>query len=595
MKNTQNTRSIRHKIIRSVMIIIAISITTSLICTTVYFNGKMREQQLNDNGAYLYNISRQLDNTISDVFRFQQNVVLNNEIQESLYLMDDLKDYKYFSNRFMLEETLKDFVLMRDELIVDISVVDTTGQLLLIRRPQENFLEEPWYEPFKDQPGANGFSKMHTIYPGTNRDSVRVITYVRDVYYKKRTGNHIGKILVHINYDTLVSPLDNALDNLSQAIIFDTAGNRIYPAGADTTGADTDLPDTYEELTLHLSKKKQSFIYEDGDNYYLTETVSASGWTVVGVLPKAAVSKSVVSVTLIFMAILAGCTIIVSFTIFPVVRGITNPLTTLVSGMQQVAAGDLETSIQLSSGDEIEDIADVFNDMVKEVNRLLHESIEKEKRERDMEIKLFMTEINPHFIYNTLNNIIYLGRGGRSEDVVTVTRLLISILQYNIRSQPYQMTTIAQEMRYVEDYIAILRYRYNNSIHLEWEVDEALKGCYIYQMLIYPIVENSVYHGIIPKCTDGTVRISITRKNGAVEICTVDDGVGISPASLQLLYDSFEKEHEQAYDHIGLYNVNSRLKLLYGDACGLSINSEEGAGTAIRFIIPKIDAPPETE
>lgn len=579
MKHIRKRQGIRSKILRSVLLVLAISITTSLICTTVYFNGKMREQQLRDNSSYLYNISRQMDNVIHDIFKYQQNIVLNNEIQDSLYIMDDLKDYQYFSNRFMLEEILKDFVLMREDLVVDISVVDSSGRLLLTRSVQESFLDEQWYEPFKGGPVTGGFSKVHTIHTGTNRDNAEVVTYVRDIYYKKKTGNYIGKILIHLDYSALMKPLEGMLNTLSNGLVFDENGVRLYPREPDG------LPDTYAELTRILSKQPQNTFYEDGDDYYLTETMPESGWTVVGILPKTAVSKSVVSVTIIFMAIMAGCAVIVSFTIFPVVRGITSPLTSLVSGMRRVAAGDLETSIEIRSGDEIEDIAGVFNDMVREVNRLLRESIEKEKRERDMEIKLFMTEINPHFIYNTLNSIIYLGRSGRSAEVVTVTRLLISILQYNTRTQPYKMTTISQEIRYIEDYVSILRFRYENSIRLEWEVDPGLRDRFIYQMLLYPLVENSVYHGIIPKNADGTVRISIRRVKEGIEVVTADDGVGISAEKLKLLHQSFDKDHEQAYDHIGLYNVNSRLKLLYGEKSGLSIETPEGGGTAIRFVI----------
>jgi two-component system sensor histidine kinase YesM len=255
--------------------------------------------------------------------------------------------------------------------------------------------------------------------------------------------------------------------------------------------------------------------------------------------------------------------------------------------MKEISAGKLDTKIEVSGNDEIKEISNVFNEMTEDIKGHIDEIVEKDKAEKEIKLRLFMSQINPHFIYNTLNTIIYLARKEGNDKIISVTKNFINILHNTIQVQPDEMTTVDSEIKFIGSYIKILRYRYNNIVDLDWEVEPDAMDKKLPRMMLYPLIENSVFHGIIPKNKTGKIAVKLVIKDKHLNISVVDNGLGIEDNALADLKDLLRKNKDLGYiEHIGLFNVNHRLSLLYGEDNTLEIQSKYGEGTKISFKIP---------
>lgn len=575
----QRFNSIRGRIFGTIFGVMILTILVSIFMTYFYFAERLKQSQIKDDQAFLMNIAGGIDGEFQEIIDYQKNILIEDEIQEYMYKCSRNPDLLKYADKISAEKQLKKFILLRDSIIVDIGLTDVDGNLITNDEYYGAIRKQKWYRPFCEEV-VSGVSAVHTVMRSKGHDYVDVVTFVTRSNYIYETKTYIGNVLIHMNLQELTEPLQNMTESLENIVIFNETGDLIYAVkGEEHSG-------TFQKLSAHKGKG----LVEDAENYYLISEIPNPGWTMVGILPQITVSQNMWSIMFIFIILILLGVCMLCLIIIPMTRSITVPLTQLSVGIKKVAEGDLETRVTVNSADEIGIMTERFNQMVMDIKRLLKENVDKEKQERAIEMKLLMTEINPHFIYNTLDTVIYLGRRAGASDVVRVTRLFISILQYNIRIQPYHRVCIQEEENYIRNYLEILSYRYNYQIRLLWECEEGLSACLIHQMLIYPLVENSVYHGIMPKCADGSVCVKIQEENGRLEVTVQDDGVGMSRERQKALESHLAEEGGQySGDHIGLKNVNMRLKLLYGNDYSLQLDSIEGQGTKFAFYLPKMN------
>lgn len=569
--------SIRGRIFSTIFCVMTLTILVSIFVTYFYFIERLRQSQIKDDQAFLMNIASGIDGRFQEIIDYQKNILIDDAIQEYMHMCNRNPSMLEYADKVNVEKILKKFVLLRDNIIVDIGLTNAEGAMIANDEYYGDIRQQEWYLPFYEEKRP-GVSAVHTVMRSTGHGYIDVVTFVTKINYIYGIRSYIGNVLIHMNYQSLIEPFQNMTESLEDIVIFNEKGELIYSA------KEKDYSEVFQKVSAH----KGTDLLEDQENYYLVSEISNPGWTMVGILPQITVAQNTWSIMLIFIILILLGVCMLSLIIIPMTRSITVPLTELSVGMKKVAEGDLETRIDLNSADEIGAMAERFNQMVMDIEQLLKEKVDQEKQERAIEMKLLMTEINPHFIYNTLDTVIYLGRRAGASDVVRVTRLFISILQYNIRTQPYHRVRIREEEAYIRNYMEILSYRYNYQLHLLWECQESLSDCLIHQMLIYPLVENSVYHGIMPKCAEGSIHVKIMEEERErLRITVWDDGVGMSPEKLGELEDQLSEEGDQySRDHIGLKNVSMRLKLLYGKEHSLKIESAEGQGTCFTFSLP---------
>lgn len=275
------------------------------------------------------------------------------------------------------------------------------------------------------------------------------------------------------------------------------------------------------------------------------------------------------------------------FTIF-LSYNFTKPLQKMLKRMRIISKGNFEIDLGLEGDDEMGELGKGINELASNVHNLL-EKVKKEEREkRNLELMVLQNQVNPHFLYNTLNSIKWMATVQKADGIRDMVSALGRLLM-NISKEKSEEISIRRELSLTEDYIFIQNMRYNGKIKVEYFIsDEKLLENQIVKFTLQPIVENAIFHGIEPKKEAGNIKIGITKENGSLIMFVEDDGVGIDEKDINKIF-STEKEHEsRGLRSIGVKNVDERLKLFYGNDYGISIKSAVGLYTRVIIKIPKI-------
>lgn len=273
-------------------------------------------------------------------------------------------------------------------------------------------------------------------------------------------------------------------------------------------------------------------------------------------------------------------------------RAITRPVTALKNRISAVGAGDFTADRTIEWDNELGDIGRGINQLAEDVRGLLDSRLEDERRKQDLEYRMLQNEVNPHFIYNTLNSIRWMATiqnaPGIAEMVTAFARLTKSISKSTEKLVPLQ-----DELALLNDYLTIQRYRYGGDIEIEVAriEDETLcRDCMIPRFTLQPLAENAIFHGIEPKGGRGSVLLDIRtdEKTGDVLVILTDDGIGMPPQQAAHLLDEPKEDAEkkEKFRHVGLWNVNRRIQYAFGEGYGLSVESEEEVGTQITIRLP---------
>ena len=294
-----------------------------------------------------------------------------------------------------------------------------------------------------------------------------------------------------------------------------------------------------------------------------------------------------------YSAILGMIVVIILISIFAFIaalifsRRITSPLHELYLSLKQVEQGDFKPTYPETDYKELGYLVERFRKMVLSVDNLIETIVHKEKETSEAKLQALQAKINPHFLYNTLDVIRSLALEYDNHDISEMTLSLSRLFRYNVGNLK-EFTTIADELEYIVDYLKIQEYRFGDRIHVEFAVPEDVKSVQITRFVLQPIIENAFKYGLELRGKGGLLKIAAKNKQDSVYISIYDNGPGIEAGRLTDLQESLRREtgiNEVKSAH-GLNNVNFRLKLLYGDQYGLSIESEYMKWTEVTVAIP---------
>ena len=271
------------------------------------------------------------------------------------------------------------------------------------------------------------------------------------------------------------------------------------------------------------------------------------------------------------------------------VRNISIPLGNLCALTRQVAHGNFETRVRTGSTDEIQTLNDSFNSMTEQIGELVENTRMEQVNQRKTELKLLQAQINPHFLYNTLDTIVWLAEAEEKGQVVSMVTSLSDFFRTTL-SQGRDYITVEEEELHVRSYLQIQKFRYQDILDYRVCFPEELYLYTTLKLTLQPIVENALYHGIKNKRCKGVICVSarMTDKQ-EIEFTVSDDGVGMTPAELDDLRNRISGRTETAADNIhgiGLLNVNERIRLNYGPQYGIEVESTYGTGTTVTVLIP---------
>ena len=308
-------------------------------------------------------------------------------------------------------------------------------------------------------------------------------------------------------------------------------------------------------------------------------------WTIISINDESRLKAALSRLETYYLELLAAGLILSLFISFLVAKYIRKPLYTLKTKMKQVEQGILTTTITINRNDEFGDLSRAFDRMLQQIVELIRRAEHHNELERKLEIQVLQSQINPHFLYNTLGSISNVIRLGQIEKVDVVIGSLISLLEYGV-DDASEKVSLRQELRNVADYIEIQNIRYNRNFHLIEDIEAGLMDFPVFRMLLQPLVENSIFHGYNGGGIEGSITIHAYREDSIVIIEVVDQGEGIPADKIKHILISEPSEEEVKRKRIGLNNIHGRIRLHYGDQFGLQIISIPKEITRIRAVFP---------
>lgn len=290
-----------------------------------------------------------------------------------------------------------------------------------------------------------------------------------------------------------------------------------------------------------------------------------------------------ISIFLVLFAVMVVI-IVVMFIFIP--RRISRPITILSEVTDQVAKGDLSVRAKVEAGAEIGVLKDSLNTMIDKISELLAQVKDEQRSLRNAELELLQSQINPHFLYNTLDTIVWLAETGEREKVVSMVGNLSNFFRTGLNNGK-EIITVREELEHVKGYLAIQAVRYQDILRYEVNVPEELNDCLIPKISLQPLVENALYHGIKNKRGGGTITVTGELYADSAVLTVRDDGIGMTAERLEQLQSKLSCRNAAESEMFGAYNVHERIRLKFGEEYGLTYTSTVGEGTTVTVRLPR--------
>ena len=346
--------------------------------------------------------------------------------------------------------------------------------------------------------------------------------------------------------------------------------------GSSVTANETSL-DEIRTITALFSDIMQDFILSEIETANETNTS----------IKHSSIILTILQITIIIFSLAVSINGYIT-----VLRSIDRPLSDMKELSTQIAGGNLDARTKVPDLDELIPLANNMNLMAEQINVLIQKNIEEQQNIQKAEMKALQAQITPHFLYNTFDTIIWLAEEEKTDEVVKITKAFSEFLRISL-SRGHEWITIAQELDHIKNYLTIQKIRYADILNYEIEADEEILNYKIIKLVLQPLVENAIYHGIKNKRGRGHLKVSANftdDKKSSIMFTVTDDGAGFTQERLAQVNNELENatlDAEKLTSVYGLYNVNKKLKLYYGkETEGLVIQSEHNKGSCISFVIP---------
>ena len=404
-----------------------------------------------------------------------------------------------------------------------------------------------------------------------------VVLFCRPVIY---AGEMVGMNMVRLNYESLISVYQT--EPLQEANIY------IYGPGGDLFY--TNATETGEEEELYKQVSSQNtdtgYLYWNGEKqYYIGYGVGNGSMSTISLMPYRTLLKDANALRRQFFLIGAGAVLFAAATAVYFSGRLCADLHRLMQSMEEIQSGNLMVRSQVRGQDEIGVLSRSFNDMVERIRELLDEVRQKEKLKREAQQSVLATQIEPHFLYNSIDSIQHVAHMRNETEIEQVAGALSELLR-SVLSDRNEFITLWEEREYIENYITIERFKYRGDFELLWDVDEQLWSWRIPKLLLQPVVENALIHGISTRESGGVIQIKICCQDKIVIVKILDNGKGMSQEKIEQLLSEVQKTDKSGFRRVGFANVMNRIRLIYGEEYGGTIYSCEGLFTCVELTLP---------
>ncbi len=418
-----------------------------------------------------------------------------------------------------------------------------------------------------------------------------VIPMLHTIQHPYRAGE-IGYIFTEMSTSVITSPMRDALSDTDDRLYF-RIGDSFYRYAEQNLLLCENGFEPLENLSnIALSRDteiQKVFDREEQKTYLMvTRPLGTRNLYVAECLDEHTLSRDIFSTFLIVTVVILTASAFLGILLFCYLSKTVNvPVRQLQVRMKRIAGGDFSRDPSTEWEHELGDIGKNINDLSENVLSLMNQRIEAERQKKDYEYRMLQSQINPHFLYNTLNSIKWMATIQNATGIAEMTTALSRLLK-DISKGTTNLVPISHEISLIKDYFTIQQYRYGGTITLSFDIeDEALTGCRILKFTLQPIVENAIFHGIEPKGNTGAITIHIYQdEHTDVHIDVTDDGIGMEDEVAAHLLDSDSSAGSSFFKEIGVSNVHKRLQYEFGSAYGLHIASKTGEFTTVSILLP---------
>ncbi|GGH67535.1 hypothetical protein GCM10008014_49080 [Paenibacillus silvae] len=580
-----NDLKLKHKLLISYVLVVMIPVLIIGLAVTSYFR-----QQALDNaiGQTIINVDKIKSQTatmlrvptdISNMLMFNTDLkeIVNRRYKSVVELTSAYLAYKDFQEyrRLYREVAGIRFYSTNSTLINNLEFIPVN------ERTKESY----WYKEALKTTSIGWF-----YIPGNEENPVHRLSLVRKVPFAEYKTE--GVLMIVINQEEL-----NGLLRQEQfeTLITDEQGYVVAAKNTELVGKTLDELDFGVDLQSQPKGTIEADFQGEPSNIVIDELGPGSSFNklkVISVFATKNIVKDANQISQIGMIFITLVLVIALLLVYIISFLTSNRLLRLSKHLNKLALGDLNVTSRIDGNDEIGQLSRQFNYMVKSINELMTQVVETTEQnnrleiaQKEIKLKMMASQINPHFLFNALESIRMKAHIKGEAEIANIVRLLGKLMRKSLEIGSGK-TTFRAELEMVRSYLEIQKFRYGDRLAFEIHLDPMVEKMYIPPLIIQPIVENAIVHGLENKEGQVQVHIHICMKDGMVRVKVKDDGAGITPERLAEVMRFVSGPEEEEKSRIGMRNVHQRLTLTYGDNSGLQINSMYGEGTEVSFTLP---------
>ncbi len=579
----------KHTRANSIQVTISISFTIVSVCSMCFLGITLYEQFVKRAEDLTKESSEQLLNqTAINLEDYMRNM---RRISDTMYY-SVIKDTNLATSSLVKEMNLL-YEANKDKLI-SIACYTRQGELVAAtpnatEKRSINIVNQQWFLNAVDQMENLHFSTPHVqnLFDDTSFRYYWVVSLSRAVELTKSGNSTLGVLLVDMNYSSIEQILEKAnSDNVTEYLyLMDSNGEIIYHPKQQLINSGIYSENNLE--TVHYEDGNREDVYDGARRLITVKTISYTGWKIISVVPMSSFYMGL-SGTRYFMIMLIMLSLLAVIILNLLVSAqIAKPLRRLNNSVKEWEAGNLNPSIYVGGSLEVEHLGRTLRSTVEQIRQLMSDFLTEQEEKRKSELDALQSQINPHFLYNTLDSIVWMIEGERYNDAVYMVTQLASLFRVSL-SRGKMIISLEDEIKHAKNYMNIQKVRYKNVFTFDFNIEPEILQCCTVKLVLQPLLENAIYYGVEYMYGEGEIHVHGYRREKDVYIEVCDNGIGIPPENLKYLLEPNNKLRKHG-SGVGLLNVHNRIQLCFGQCFGLEIESWPDEGTTVRIHIPFIE------
>ena len=543
-------------------------------------SGQVSETVMEENQILIDQVNRSVENYLKTVMK------LSDSLYYSIIKNADLSDPSVGERFNLLYENNMD---QTDS----IALFSTDGELLesvpaLRVRNNLDVTREAWFSYTLDRTENQHFflPQVQQIFESSSDQYRWVIPMTRVVEITKGTDTVQGILLIHLNYTGLKLLLDGVtLGNEGYIYLIDGNGEIIYHPRAQL------IDSGLEHENNRAVSEYRDGIYQEtfhGEERVITvKSVGYTGWKLIGVAPRQTVSLNSLKTQLLVVFVAAFILFLMSLVNSYISSRITTPIRKLELSVNEIEKGNLNAKVDAEGSYEIRHLGQSVQNMAKQIQVLMADIVSEHEKKRKQEFDTLQSQINPHFLYNTLDIIVWMIENEKTDQAVKAVTALARFFRISL-SRGKSIITVKDELEHVRNYLMIQHMRFKNRFSYTIEAEDEVLELASLKLMLQPLVENAIYHGMEFMDGDGEIFISAWKEGEDLYLKVSDNGLGMTEEQVARLFSDTPHTGSSRGSGIGVKNVNERIRLYFGSEYGLSIESEPDEGTVVTIHLPAV-------